>query len=62
MRFTVGTSNATAALSGYWLLNRKATLDETYAAILAGTVATKNEFQSGRFVTIDSIPLGNTKK
>jgi hypothetical protein len=29
---------------------------------LAGTVATKNEFQSGRFVTIDSIPLGNTKK
>ena len=61
MRFTVGTSNATAAMSGYWLLNRKATLDETYAAILAGTIAIKNEFQSGRFVNIDSIPLGNSK-
>lgn len=61
MRFIVGTSNATAAMSGYWLLNRKATFDETYAAILAGTTATKNEFQSGRYVIIDSIPLGNTK-
>jgi hypothetical protein len=61
MRFTVGTSNATAALSGYWLLNRKVTLDETYAAILAGTIPAKNEFQSGRYVVIDSIPLGNSK-
>ena len=61
MRFIVGTSNATAALSGYWLLNRKATFDETYAAILAGTSAAKNEFQTGRYVTIDSIPLGNAK-
>jgi len=61
MKFTVGTSNATAAMSGYWLLNRKATFDETFAAILAGTTQIKNEFQSGPFVTIDSIPLGNTK-
>lgn len=61
MRFIVGTSNATAAMSGYWLANRKATLDETYAAILAGTIPTKNEFQSGRYVVIDSIPLGNSK-
>jgi len=60
-RFTVGTSNAAAALSGYWLLNRKATFDETFALILASTTQIKNEFQSGLFVTIDSIPLGNTK-
>ncbi len=60
-RFTVGTSNATAAMSGYWLLNRKATFDETFASILASTTQIKNEFQSGPFVTIDSIPLGNTK-
>jgi hypothetical protein len=60
-RFTVGTSNAAAALSGYWLLNRKATFDETFASILATTTQIKNEFQSGPFVTIDSIPLGNTK-
>ena len=60
-RFTVGTSNATAAMSGYWLLNRKATFDETFASILAATTQIKNEFQNGRFITIDSIPLGNTK-
>ena len=60
-RFTVGTSNAAAALSGYWLLNRKATFDETFASILATTTQIKNEFQSGPFITIDSIPLGNTK-
>jgi hypothetical protein len=61
LRFTVGTSNATSALAGYWLLNRKETFDATFAAILAGTTEIKNEFQTGRFVTIDSIPLGNTK-
>ena len=60
-RFTVGTSNAAAALSGYWLLNRKATFDETFASILASTTQIKNEFQGGPFITIDSIPLGNTK-
>jgi hypothetical protein len=61
LRFTVGTSNATSALAGYWLLNRKETFDATFAGILAGTTEIKNEFQTGRFVTIDSIPLGNTK-
>ncbi|CAB4758369.1 unannotated protein [freshwater metagenome] len=60
-RFTVGTSNATAALSGYWLLNRKATFDETFASILSNTTKIKNEFQSGSFVTIDSLSLGNNK-
>jgi len=61
LRFTVGTSNATSALAGYWLLNCKESFDATFAAILAGTREIKNEFQTGRFVTIDSIPLGNTK-
>ena len=60
-RFTVGTSNATAALSGYWLLNRKATFDETFASILSNTTKIKNEFQSGSFVTIDSLSMGNSK-
>jgi hypothetical protein len=61
LRFTVGTSNAASALAGYWLLNRKETFDATYAAILASSTEVKNEFQVGRFVNIDSIPLGNTK-
>jgi hypothetical protein len=61
LRFTVGTSNAASAFAGYWLLNRKESFDATYAAILASTTEIKNEFQTGRFVNIDSIPLGNSK-
>ena len=51
-KFTVGTSNATAAMAGWWLLNRKATFDETFKAIMATTIDIKNEFQTGRYVTI----------
>jgi hypothetical protein len=51
-KFTVGTSNATAAMAGYWLLNRKATFDETYASILAVTTDAKNEFISGKYIFI----------
>ena len=53
-KFTVGTSNATAAMAGYWLLNRKATFDETYASILAITTDAKNEFISGKYIFIPS--------
>jgi hypothetical protein len=60
-KFTTGTSNAAAALSGFWLLNRKANFDATFASILGGTSEIKNEFQVGRYVNIDSIPLGNTQ-
>jgi len=51
-KFTVGTSNSTAAMAGWWLLNRKATFDETFKAIMATTIDIKNEFQTGRYVTI----------
>ena len=53
-KFTVGTSNATAAMAGYWLLNRKATFDETYASILAVSTDAKNEFISGKYIFIPS--------
>lgn len=53
-KFTVGTSNATAAMSGYWLLNRKATFDETFSSILLTTTEAKNEFISGKYVFIPS--------
>ena len=53
-KFTVGTSNATAAMSAYWLLNRKATFDETFSSILAATTDAKNEFISGKYVFIAS--------
>lgn len=51
-KFMVGTSNASAALAGWWLLNRKATFDETFNAIMATTIEAKNEFVTGRYVRL----------
>ena len=51
-KFVVGTSNSAAALAGWWLLNRKATFDETFNAIMATTTETKNEFVTGRYVRL----------
>jgi hypothetical protein len=51
-KFMVGTSNASAALAGWWLLNRKATFDETFNAIMATTTEAKNEFVTGRYVRL----------
>jgi hypothetical protein len=51
-KFTVGTSNASAALAGWWLLNRKATFDETFNSIMATTTEAKNEFVTGRYVRL----------
>ena len=52
-KFVVGTSNSAAALAGWWLLNRKATFDETFNSIMATTTEAKNEFVTGRYVTIN---------
>jgi len=51
-RFTVGTSNASAALAAYWLQNRKATFDETYAALVASSKIAKGKLLTGRYVFI----------
>lgn len=51
-KFTTGTSGATAAFAGWWLLNRKATFDETFNALMATTINTKNEFQTGKYVRL----------
>ena len=51
-KFTVGTSNATASISGWWLLNRKATFDATYKAILESTFVASNETSKGNYVLI----------
>lgn len=52
LKFTTGTSGATAAFAGWWLLNRKATFDETFKALMATTVDIKNEFQTGKYVRL----------
>ena len=49
---SIGTSNSTAALAGWWLLNKKATFDETLNAIMATTTEAKNEFVTGRYVRL----------
>ena len=49
---SIGTSNSTAALAGWWLLNKKATFDETFNAIMATTTEAKNEFVTGRYVRL----------
>jgi len=51
-KFMVGTSNSSAALAGWWLLNRKATFDETFNAIMATTIEAKNELITGRYVRL----------
>jgi hypothetical protein len=52
LKFTTGTSGATAAFAGWWLLNRKATFDETFNALMATTIDAKNEFQTGKYVRL----------
>lgn len=51
-KFTAGTSNSTAALAAWWVLNKKDSFDETFNSILSSTIAVKNEFQTGRYVRI----------
>lgn len=51
-RFTVGTSNATAALAGWWLLNKKDTYDATLATIQQSTIEVSGNGVSGRYVRL----------
>jgi hypothetical protein len=51
-KFTTGTSGATAAMAGWWLLNRKSTFDETFKTLMATTIDAKNEFQTGRYILL----------
>jgi hypothetical protein len=52
-RFAAGTSGATAAFAGWWVLNKKDTFDATYSALMATTIDAKNEFQTGRYVRVE---------
>ena len=51
-KFMGGTSNATASISGLWLLNRQASVDATYAVILSKATTISNEYTSGKYVLI----------
>jgi hypothetical protein len=53
-RFTVGTSNATAALTGLWTLNRKSSIAETKATLDSlSTITATNEWLSGKYLVLN---------
>jgi hypothetical protein len=51
-KFMVGTSNATAAMSGWWSLNRKATWQDTYNYIVSTSTTASNEWLTGKYVPL----------
>lgn len=51
-KFMAGTSNATASLSGWWLLNRKSSFDETYQWLVSSSTTASNEWLTGKYITL----------
>jgi hypothetical protein len=49
---SIGTSNATAALSSWWVLNRKSTFDETFAYLVNTATIAQNAWTTGRYISI----------
>ena len=52
IKFTAGTSNATASISGLWLLNRQTSVDATYSIIAASSTTVSTESITGKYVDI----------
>lgn len=53
LRFTVGTSNATAAVTGLWTANRKSSVAETKLALDSlSTMTASNDWLSGKYIFI----------
>ena len=59
-KFIVGTSAATASVAGWWLLNRKESFDATYKYLSDNAGVASNEWFTGKYIFIDSIPMGNS--
>lgn len=51
-KFMVGTSNAAASMSAWWLINRKETFDETYKAFATGATLASNTWLTGRYIQL----------
>ena len=60
-KFEVGTSTATASVAAWWLLNRKESFDATYKYLSDNAGVASNEWFTGKYIFIDSIPMGNTQ-
>jgi hypothetical protein len=51
-QFTVGTSSASAALSGWWTLNDQGSYDKTYSYLISQSVPTSNNWLTGRYIKL----------
>ena len=60
-KFEVGTSTATASVAGWWSLNRKESFDATYKYLSDNAGVASNEWFTGKYIFIDSIPMGNSQ-
>lgn len=54
-KFTVGTSNATAAFAGWWVLNYKGSIAQTMDFLIKGSGVASNAERTGKYVTIPQI-------
>jgi hypothetical protein len=52
IKFMVGTSNATAAMSGWWSLNRQATWQATYNFMVASATVASNDWLTGKYIYV----------
>lgn len=52
IKFTVGTSNATAAMAGWWVLNYKGSYADTLSFLLSTSSVAKNAERTGKYVRI----------
>lgn len=51
-KFMVGTSNATAAVTGFWTLNRKQSWKATYDYLASVSIPTSNQWLTGKYIYI----------
>jgi hypothetical protein len=51
-KFTVGTSNATAALASWWVLNKKESFDATFSAIQKSALDIEGNGVTGKYVRL----------
>jgi hypothetical protein len=52
IKFMVGTSNATAAMSGWWSLNRQANWQATYNFMVASATVASNDWLTGKYIYV----------
>lgn len=49
-KFTVGTSNATASMAAWWVLNLKSTYAETYSFMVNSSTTASNAERTGKYI------------